>query len=336
MRLSHEHLCVQGDPNQVDSFTACLAAVLNAWDLSVTYDWVAGLAGTAFSPVLDPGEDCMAWWMEAGSDARICFLGHALGFTAERVTRDSVWDDAAREAFESTGLLPQPHETHFARLRAAFDRGDAVLLRTWPTWSVLVGWARDLDDLPFATVPGFERFVAEVWGPAQAQVAYLLNPMTGDLGLEEAVHNALRYGAHVAGGNGKQSGLRYGSALYKAAAERMTDAAFCAACGDGSDGCVHRTLLRMLGTQRSAVGFLSEARAIVGGGLPWDVAVEAFMTMVDVTCRYAEWPAFQAAWPSETFRRRVADDLRTLGVLQTRAAEVLGELAMAFEREIVG
>lgn len=335
MRLAHENVCVQGDPNEVDSFTACLVAVLNAWDSPVTYDWVAGLAGTAFSPVLDPGEDCMAWWMEAGSELRICFLGRALGFTAERVTRDTVWDDTAREAYASTGLLPQPHEAHFARLRAAFDRGDAVLLRTWPAWSVLVGWAQDLDDLPFATVPGFEDLVAGIWGPAKAQLAYLLNPMPGDVPLEEAVHVAIRYGAKVAAGNGKGAELRYGTALYAAAAERMGAETFCEACGEHSDSCAHRTLLRMLGTQRSAVGFLRDAKTLVGGALPWDVAIEAFLAMTDITSAYCEWPAFQADWPSITFRRRVADDFRTLSVLQTRAAEVLGELAGAFEREIV-
>ncbi len=328
-----DHVCVEGDPNQADSFTACLVAVLNAWDIPASYDWVAGLAGTAFSPVLDPGEDCMAWWMESGSESRIAFLGRALGFRAERVTRGAVWDDDARETYTSTGLLPQPYEAHFARLRAAFDRGDAILLRTWPAWSILLGWTRDLDDLPFATVPGFQDLVAGIWGPARAQLAYLLNPMSGDLSVEEAVHAALRYGARVAAGTGQDADLKYGVALYSAAAKRMAADPFCAACGEHSDSCAHRTLMRMLGTQRSAVGFLRDAQALVGGNLPWDVAMEAFATMVDVTQAHCEWPTFQAAWPSSSFRRQLADDFRTLAVLQTRAAEVLGELAGAFQRE---
>lgn len=336
MRRGLEHVCVQGDPNQVDSFTACLAAVLNAWGAAVSYDWVAGLAGTAFSPVLDPGEDCMAWWMEAGSESRICFLGRALGFRAERVTRDAVWDDAARETYAETGLLPQPHEAHFARLRAAFDRGDAVLLRTWPAWSVLIGWACDLDDLPFATVEGFEDLVARIWGPAKAQLALLLDPMPGDVPLEEAVHVALRYGARVAGGVGKDADLQYGAALYAAAAQRMQATVFCEACRDHSDSCAHRTLMRMLGTQRSAVGFLREAKAAIGGGLPWDTAIEAFSTMAELTSTYCGWDDFQASWPDTAFHEQLASDFHTLTVLQTRAAEVLGELARTFEKEIVG
>ena len=199
-----------------------------------------------------------------------------------------------------------------------------------------MGWARDLDELPFATVPGFEDLVARIWGPAKAQLAYLLNPMPGDVPLEQAVHVALKYGARVAAGNGKDSGLRYGTALYAAAAERMQADTFCESCGEHSDSCAHRTLLRMLGTQRSAIGFLREAKVLVGGDIPWDVAIEAFMAMTDITSAHCEWSAFQEAWPLASFRRRVGDDFRTLAVLQTRAAEVLGELAGAFEREIVG
>jgi hypothetical protein len=160
--------------------------------------------------------------------------------------------------------------------------------------------------------------------------------MSGDLPLEEAVHVALRYGARVAAGNGKDSGLHYGTALYAAAAERMGMETFCESCGEHSDSCAHRTLLRMLGTQRSAIGFLREARALIGGGLPWDVAIEAFATMTDVTSAHCEWAAFKDSWSSASFHRRVAEDFHTLAVLQTRSAEVLGELASAFEREIVG
>jgi hypothetical protein len=331
MGSANEHVCVQGDPNQVDSLVACLVAVLNAWDHPVSYDWVAGLAGIAFSPVQNPGEDCTAWWMEAGSDSRIDQLGRVLGFTAERVTREAVWDDAAREAYATTGMLPVLHEDHFARLRAAFDRGDAVVLRTWPAWSLLVGWTRDLDQLPFATVPGFEDLVSGIWGPAQAQLAYLLNPMPGDITVEEAVGDALRYGARVACGLGQDSSLKYGAALYAAAAERMKSDVFCPECQDHSDSCVHRTLMRMLGTQRSAVGFLHDAQVLMGGDLPWNPAIDRFVTMAEVTSVYCSWPDFHENWPNATYRGNLSNDLRTLAALQTEAAGVLAELSGAFE-----
>ena len=336
MGRGSRHVCVEGDPNQVDSFVACLVAVLNAWDRPVSYDWVAGLAGITFSPVLNPGENCTAWWMEAGSDSRIDSLGRALGFTVAQVTREAVWDDGAREVYATTGMLPAPHEDHFARLSAAFDRGDAIVLRTWPAWSVIVGWTRDLDQLPFATVPGFEELVASIWGPAQAQLVYLLNPMPGDLSVEEAVCDALCYGAAVAGGQGEESSLRYGAALYVAAAERMKSEYFCPECREHSDSCAHRTLMRMLGTQRSAVGFLHDAQSLIGCDLPWEPVIDRFVTMAEVTSVYCGWAEFQENWPNEGYRKHLSNDLRTLAALQTEAAGVLAELSGAFERQIAG
>lgn len=336
MRNAREQVCVQGDPNQIDSFAACLVAVLNAWNRPVSYDWVAGLAGVAFSPVLDPGESCTAWWMEAGSEARLGFMGRALGFTVERVTREAPWDEAAREAYASTGLLPPPHETHFARLRAAFDRGDAVLMRTWPAWSILTGWERDLDRLRFATLPGFGDLVARIWGPAQAQVVYLLNPIAPTVPLARTIEIALRFGGKVARGHGPEAGLHYGAALYAAAADRMDDDTVCASCGADADSCVHRTLMRMLGTQRSAVGFLEDARAAVDGeDLPWSAAIKGFEAMVEVTAGYCDWQAFHEDWADAAFRHRLREDFRELVALQTVAATALSDLAAAYQEVTV-
>ncbi|MGC9468451.1 MAG: hypothetical protein ACP5HS_07660 [Anaerolineae bacterium] len=337
---AYEPVCVEGDPNQIDSFIACLTAVLNAWDRPVTYDWVAGLAGIAFSPVLDPGEDCMAWWMEAGSDSRIGFLGRALGFTVERVTRAAAWDDEAREAYERTGLLPEPHESHFARLRAAFDRGDAILLRTWPSWSVLSGWDRDLDRLPFVTVPGFDDLVARIWGPAQAQLAFLLYPVQPQFTIERSVRCALHFGTRMARGQGDDEALRYGAALYEAARQRMAGNIFCSACGSNGDSCAHRTLMRMLGTQRSAIGFLEDARDLVDDvasrddRLPWAEAIARFEAMAEMTTAYCSWQDFHEAWTDEAFRQELREDFGELAKLQGDAADALARLSAAYDRYI--
>ncbi len=342
MTMAQERVCVRGDPNQIDSFVACLVAVLHAWDRPVGYDWIAGLTGVAFSPVLEPGEDCAAWWMEAGSDARVGFLGRALGFTVERVTRDVVWDDEARAIYADTGMLPGPHEAHFARLRAAFDRGDAIVLRTWPAWSVLIGWNPDLDRLEFATVPGFEDLVASIWGPAQARLAYILNPIEPRVALEESVQVALRFGAKVAAGRGPDERLGYGTALYAAAAERMREGPFCPSCGANGDSCAHRTLMRMLGTQRSALGFLDDAQALieatqpsdVAADLPWQATVDCFETMAEITSTYCDWEAFHASWPDVAFRERLLDSFEELADLQTEAAQALAELAVTYARQL--
>jgi hypothetical protein len=87
-RYDLSSLTVTGDPNDVSSFAACLTAVLQAWGREVAYKDIVGLNGIAFSPVWDQGEDCTAWWMEGGDDMRLDFLGQALGFSYETVTRE--------------------------------------------------------------------------------------------------------------------------------------------------------------------------------------------------------------------------------------------------------
>ncbi len=334
MARQRELACVEGDPNQIDSFVTCLVAVLHAWDRPVSYDWVAGLAGVAFSPVLDQTEECTAWWMEAGSESRVGFLGCALGFTVDRVTRDAAWNDAARAAFAASGLLPEPHEQHFARLRAAYDRGDAILLRTWPAWSVLTGWSNDLDDLQFVTVPGFDDIVKSVWGPAKAQLGYLLNPIEPCKPFEQALAGALRFGARVARGRGPEEGLGYGAALYTAAAARMHDSEFCPSCGASGDSCAHRTLMRMLGTQQSAVGFLEHAREIAGDDLPWEKGVATFEAMAEISAVYCDWQDFHARWPDDAFRADLSRDFHALADLQLQAADALAELSAACDEHL--
>ncbi|MGC9347485.1 MAG: hypothetical protein ACP5JG_05025 [Anaerolineae bacterium] len=331
----YSKVCIEGDANQIDSFVACIAAVLHAWERPIGYDWIAGLSGIAFAPMLDPGEDCAAWWMESGSDLRIVFLGRALGFHVDRVTRDAPWDDAARRVYRAEGLLPPPHESHFARLRAALDHGDAVVLRTWPAWTVLTGWAKDVDQLPFATLPGFAELVGRIWGPAKAQLAYLLGRTSPELSPEDALDKALRFGSRVAAGRGPDPSLHYGPALYAAAAAKLEEGAFCSSCGVDADGCAHRTLMRMFGTQRSAVGFLEAGRALVGEDLPWAEAIAAFDEMIQITSSYCNWEAFQEDWQSEGFRDSLKEDFESLATLQMRAAEALELLATAYSKQYI-
>ena len=84
---------MQGDPNAHDSFVAGLCGILKSWNRDVDYAYVAGLSGIAFSPVLDTGEDCRAWWTEGGDDIRRDVLGQALGFTVEKIQVGTGGDD---------------------------------------------------------------------------------------------------------------------------------------------------------------------------------------------------------------------------------------------------
>lgn len=240
------------------SLVAAITGVLRSWNRDVDYARVAGLSGLAFSPVHDTGEDCRAWWMEGGDDIRLEFLGRALGFAVETVRVPDPYDDGTPHARVED--MPGPRADHFRALKAAVERGDAVLLPTWPSWSVLTGWSDDLSQLPLVTVPGFEDLVRRAWGPERTGLAHVLSPTEPTLSEADAIREAIAFGATVADGSftGKAR-FRYGGALYRAAADRLDHDPFCEPCGDASWSCAIRTLHRMAGTAGSAADFLEHA-----------------------------------------------------------------------------
>ena len=191
-------LDIQADPNVHDSFIACLCAILDDWGREADYAYVAGLSGIAFSPVLDTGEDCRAWWTEGGDDIRLDFLGRALGFTVQKITgqQDIEWD-----THPEPDALPDSRRRYLCTLKHALADGSWVIVRTWPAWSILTGWSDDITQLPFATVPGFEKLCGDVWPPHKTDLAYIFTPADPTLLEEDAVSEALSFGAQVADGS---------------------------------------------------------------------------------------------------------------------------------------
>jgi len=64
---------VDGDPNAVDSFAACITAVAKTTNGHADYWYVEALTGTSFSPCLNKGEDCIGWMVDGGNVARYDF-----------------------------------------------------------------------------------------------------------------------------------------------------------------------------------------------------------------------------------------------------------------------
>ncbi len=181
-------LQIQADPNVHGSFIACLCAILGSWGRKADYANIAGLSGTAFSPVLDTGENCHAWWTEGGDDIRLDFLSRALGFTVEKVTghQNAEWD-----THPEPGALPDSRRRYLCMLKRALADGQRVIVRTRPSWSVLTGWSDDISRLPFATVPSFEKLCADIQPPHKTDLAYIFTPDDPTLLQEDAVHDAL-------------------------------------------------------------------------------------------------------------------------------------------------
>jgi hypothetical protein len=84
------------------------------------------------------------------------------------------------------------------------------------------------------------------------------------------------------------------------------------------------------------VGFLADARDFFTewGELPWNRAIDAFASMVDVTAPYCGWESFHAQWPDEAFRAQLRDTFEVLAKQQEAAAEAVADLASGFSRRL--
>ena len=199
MSDAENQIKVEGDPNAVDSFAACLTAVLRAWGRAVSYEQVEGLSGMAFSPIHNTGEDCIGWQMDGAQEHRVDFLGRSLGFAVERLGYEG--GNGWLEEYGRSGAVPSEPARYFAGMRAALQAGKAVIVRTWPAWSVLVGWDDDLRKLPFATTPRFDKVVASIYPPCKTSAAFALTRAAPEIGEREATAQALAFGWRVASGD---------------------------------------------------------------------------------------------------------------------------------------
>ena len=297
-----------------DAFVACLCAILQSWGREADYAYVSGLAGVAFSPVYDEGEDCRAWWMEGGDDIRLDFLGKALGFEVTTLEVPDGVDDW--EPYADIVDMPAPRADHLQSLKAALDRGETVIVPTWPSWSVLTGWSDDLTQIPFETIPGFKDLVSRAWGPNRTGLAYILSPIEPTLSRDEAVRQALAFGTSIADGTFEKDRYHYGGALYTAAAERLDHDPFCEPCGDESWSCAVRTLTRIAGTADSAADFL-EQTGLASAAAP-------YRTIQTTASKYKS-EQLKKNWEDPTFRAQLKQTFSQLHGLHDKATTALAE-----------
>jgi hypothetical protein len=324
-------LRVEGDPNAYDSFAACITAVLRAWGSDVTYDYVEGLSGMAFSPICNNGEDCIGWKMDGCNEYRVDFLGKCLGFRAERVAYEG--DGRWLEDYKSSGAMPQEPARYFAQLRDAVQAGKAVIPHSWPAWSVLLGWKDNIFELPFATTPGFEPVVAGIYPPAKATWAFVLTKQPPEIAKREAIAQAIAFGYTVASGDlSKNTGdVLFGGAIFDTIVKQCGMQHLCPSCQE--NGCIGRSFKRISNGQNASIQFLREAGQYVvsqTGKAALDKAVLDYTEMSDITGKYLDWPALKASHDLPEFRREIAHDFAREKDILARAAVHLRELAEAF------
>ena len=319
-------ITLEADPNVCDSFIASLCAILDSSGRPSDYAYVAGLSGLAFSPVLDTGEDCRAWWMEGGDDIHLDFLGRALGFVVEKVTerQDHEWD-----THPEPDALSNSRRRYLCRLKTGLANDCGVIVRTWPTWSVLTGWSRDITTIPFTTGPGFKKLCNDACPPHKTNLAYIITPGKPTLLQEDAVEEALTFGARVANGSAGASPFKYGGALYEATAERLDHDPFCEPCGEKSHTCARRTFRRVVGTAQSAIDFLEQSARVVDTHPDCRKrAIDRYRRIIASTAPY-DGLALSAGWSDPAFRLKLKENVLRMGALHQDAAKALKHLARA-------
>ena len=279
---------VEGHPDRVNSFTACLDAVL--LDRSPGYTALAGTTGAVFSPAYDPDEDCTAWWMESGDAIHLDIAGKMLGFRAERIVRRDGEEDRYLES-----------------LRNAIKEEKRVIVRSWPSWSILTGWSEKPDELPFTTVKGFGKAVSTYWPPHRSTLAYVIS--VTDPG-EYRFSDVLQIAAEVAGGDFQNGSIRYGGELYGAASRRAKEPFFCPSCRENDASCAHRTITRIAHLAETASEYLQreidrspDARSSERNG---DIA-DRYRSMFSKLRPYAEPERFTENWTNGSVRTDIVD-----------------------------
>ena len=78
-------LKIAGHINMEDSFSHVLATAANLLGIATDYETVFALSTNAFTPALDPAEDCAAWWHMYGRNIAADAAAMALGLAVQPV-----------------------------------------------------------------------------------------------------------------------------------------------------------------------------------------------------------------------------------------------------------
>jgi len=320
---------VEGDPNEVNSFVACMVAVTAAWGQPVSYDELAGLCGIAFSPPWN-GEQATHWAVDGAADRRISFLGAALGFKVETLCVRNSPDKSLRHRSEAFRVF-ETNADLVAALSEEFENGGTVLLKTWPSWAVVTRSSPEPEQVEFATLPWLEELTRALQGPERAELAYVLTPRPPSLSPREATLQAVRFGAFVARGAQTEgrAGTLLGGACYDACGRRLREPTFCSACPNDPATCAHRVFRLLNRSQRSGEVFLGLAASALKREVndePLSAARAHYAELCRLTDRYLWLDSWKALWWDRDFRNVLADEFEKMSEHQEDAARELARL----------
>jgi hypothetical protein len=298
---------VPGSREEADSFAACLQAVLTDWQRDESYSCICGLSGAAFSPAFRHSAECASAWTVAASDARIEFLGHALGFRAElrRATGEAAGDSLLGKELEDVRR-----------------RGGHVLCRSERSWGIVTGWQHSPPAVRLA-LPGRGGQTCTL---TAGSPLYVLHRAERSLTRCESLRDAMRFGARVASGDYHVDGCAYGGRLYEAWLERLAQECFCPACGDQSWRCAERTASRARATQLAAAAFVAQAKAFLPplhNNACADAVARAYSRMAEKLDPYGIGSGLDRLWADAARREDYVQDVAAVRELHRTASHYL-------------
>jgi len=321
-------LRISGNPDAVDSFAACLCAVLTHFDRPAPYALVEALTGVCFAPCHNRSESCAGWMVDLSPRAqdellsRTPWLGEALGLSLEtiRLAPGAPASCEWLDEYKRSGTLPPSQQAYFQQLRAALDDGCAVMVGTWPSWSILIGWQEDITQLPFTTVHGFEETVQSSFAPACTGTAVAVSPGPKNISQKDGSHQAIHFGAQVAAGLGVYD-ASFGPDMYALLAGLSHEPHLCPGCHE--DSCFSRAAGRIANGQQAAVDFLKMGREWMDGvhDLSLENLIEEYDHMHLITLPYSDWSAIQPQSALPEFRDKLCRDFSELQVMQIQIDE---------------
>ena len=242
--------CATGQDS--DSFAECIRDAMLYWARPAAYDCVAALCGSAFAVPARADGACVGCPLEQAADARLDFLGHALGFRWERLC---------------PVLPPGSPERDATRRHLQRSLADGALLihGPIPRWRLSAGLGS-----------GMAHFEAEdVAAPPSCrrpprQRTYLLHPGEPCLTRCEATRETLRSGAAMATGSWPWPGALYGPAMYDAWIAELDGGDSCLTVNPEGQRCALRAARRIRRSSQSAAHYLERAADSLPGLLAVD------------------------------------------------------------------
>lgn len=317
-----EGMKIEGNDAEVDSFAACVTAIMKRWARDFDYSFVAGLTGCVFSPVINESESCSAWWTEFGNDNGVELLGKALGFNYRQSP------DITREEFEKEGKLSPILERFWISARDARKQGRMVIIGTWPCWSLVTGWSDDLFQPEVVCLANLK----DVCKPNPWDKIYILTEAPARMTRGQAIREALKSGADIADGASTRPGFKYGGALYGEIVDRLDSGSFCPDCKDAEWSCMVRTMTKIQGLGLTAAEFLRFAGEFLGKQISQtdiESSAKAYAAIAEMSLPYTKKSNVEPNWGDKVFLSHLRKDVEAMESKHVEASKHLRAIAGA-------